>query len=306
MEKIETLHAGNFRIIQDTDEFRFGIDAVLLADFASFKKNSHVVDLCTGNGIVPLLMAARVFGDSRKTASSETVHEPVAVAESAAHQTGATVEPSAHQTGADAELLERRVFPAQGEKQPKNAMQPVRFTGVEINHHAVDMARRSVVLNNLEKTIEIVECDIKNVFSALPKNCADVVTANPPYMPFSHGKKCPSQDLAAARHEVLCCLENVVLAAAGLLNSNGRFFMIHRPERLAEIMESLVRNELEPKRLRFIHPYESTPPTMVLIEAKKCAAHGLVVEKPFIVYSGKKIYSPEMEQIYGRAESKCE
>jgi len=241
LEKIETLHAGNFRIIQDTDEFRFGIDAVLLADFASFKKNSHVVDLCTGNGIVPLLMAARVFAGSS-----------------------------------------------------------VRFTGVEINPHAVDMARRSVALNNLENSIEIVECDIKNVFSALPKNCADVVTANPPYMPFSHGKKCPSEDMAAARHEVLCCLEDVVLAVAGLLNSNGRFFMIHRPERLAEIMESLVRNELEPKRLRFIHPYEGTPPTMVLIEAKKCAAHGLVVEKPFIVYSDKKIYSPEMTRIYGR------
>ncbi len=260
MEKIETLHAGNFRIIQDTDEFRFGIDAVLLADFASFKKNSHVVDLCTGNGIVPLLMAARVFGVDR---------EP----DAAARQTGTAAEYTAFS---------------------------VRFTGVEINPHAVDMARRSVALNNLENSIEIVECDIKNVFSALPKNCADVVIANPPYMPFSHGKKCPSEDMAAARHEVLCCLEDVVLAAAGLLNSNGRFFMIHRPERLAEIMESLVRNELEPKRLRFIHPYEGTPPTMVLIEEKKCAAHGLVVEKPFIVYSGKKIYSPEMTRIYGR------
>ena len=233
---------------------------MLLADFASFKKNSHVVDLCTGNGIVPLLMAARVFGVDR---------EP----DAAARQTGTAAEHTPF---------------------------PVRFTGVEINPHAVDMARRSVALNNLEKTIEIVECDIKNVFSALQKNCADVVTANPPYMPFSHGKKCPSEDMAAARHEVLCCLENVVLAAAGLLNSNGRFFMIHRPERLAEIMESLVRNELEPKRLRFIHPYEDTPPTMVLIEAKKCAAHGLVVEKPFIVYSDKKIYSPEMTRIYGR------
>ena len=274
MEKIETLHAGNFRIIQDTEKFRFGIDAVLLADFASAKlspKTSHVVDLCTGNGIVPLLMTAK--------------------------------------------LLERRephVFPAQaqGETPPKNpqetAIQPVRFTGVEIQHDAVDMARRSVALNNLQNSIEIIECDIKCVFSVLQKNCADVVTVNPPYMPFAHGKKCPSTDLAIARHEMLCNLEDVVVAATGLLNSNGLFYMIHRPERLAEIMESLVRNRLDPKRLRFVHPYADAAPTMVLIEAKKCAAHGLVVEKPLVVYSGKKIYSPEMEQIYGRAEPKCE
>ena len=246
MEKIETLHAGNFKIIQDTEKFRFGIDAVLLADYASAKlspKTSHVVDLCTGNGIVPLLMTAKLLGRVHKS---------------------------------------------------------VRFTGIEIQHDAVDMARRSVALNNLQNSIEIIECDIKHVFSEMPKNCADVVTVNPPYMPFAHGKKCPSTDLAIARHEMLCNLEDVVVAAAGLLNSNGLFYMIHRPERLAEIMESLVRNRLEPKRLRFVHPYADAAPTMVLVEAKKCAAHGLVVEKPLVVYSGKKIYSPEMEQIYGR------
>ena len=272
MEQIETLHAGNFRIIQDTETFRFGIDAVLLADFASAKlspKTSHIVDLCTGNGIVPLLLAAKML-ERREPASTPERHEPCALGENPARNT------------------------------PENTAQTVRITGVEIQHQAADMARRSVALNNLENLIEIIECDVKNIFSALPKNCADVVTANPPYMPFAHGKKCPSEALSVARHEVLCCLEDVVRAAAGLLNSNGLFYMIHRPERLAEIMESLVRNELEPKRLRLIHAYADTPPTMVLIEAKKCAAHGLVVEKPFIVYSGKKVYSPEMEQIYGK------
>ncbi|MCR4940509.1 MAG: tRNA1(Val) (adenine(37)-N6)-methyltransferase [Treponemataceae bacterium] len=248
MEKIETLHSGNFRFIQDPDRFCFGIDAVLLADFASARctaSKSHVVDLCTGNGIVPFLLAAK--------------------------------------------LLEKPVRKG-------------RLTGLEIQPAAVDMARRSVALNKLENLIEIIECDIKNVFSVLPKNCADLVTANPPYMPYNHGKKSPSEDMAIARHEILCSLEDVVVAAAGLLNSNGLFFMIHRPERLAEIMESLVRNKLEPKRLRFVQPYEGSPPTMVLIESKKCASHGLVIEKPLVVYSGKKIYSPEMQKIYGKAE----
>ncbi len=275
MEKIETLHAGNLKIIQDTAKFRFGIDAVLLADFASAKlspKTSHVVDLCTGNGIVPLLMTAKLIGRGRREQPGQ----------------------GGPSTGAD--VTESRADAAT----TNNPAQPVRFTGVEIQHDAVDMARRSVVLNNLQNSIEIIECDIKNVFSALSKNCADVVTVNPPYMPFAHGKKCPSAYLAIARHEMLCNLEDVVVAAAGLLNSNGLFYMIHRPERLAEIMEALVRNRLEPKRLRFVHPYADAAPTMVLIEAKKCAAHGLVVEKPLAVYSGKKIYSPEMEQIYGR------
>ena len=286
MEKIETLHAGNLKIIQDTAKFRFGIDAVLLADYASAKlspKTSHVVDLCTGNGIVPLLMTAKLLDRQRHPAQNDRAHRE--------QSTQGALQASADTAESCAEAAATN-----------SREQPVRFTGVEIQHDAVDMARRSVALNNLEKTIEIVECDIKNVFSALPKNCADVVTANPPYMPFAHGKKCPSADLAIARHEMLCNLEDVVVAAAGLLNSNGLFYMIHRPERLAEIMESLVRNRLEPKRLRFVHPYTDTPPTMFLIEAKKCAAHGLVVEKPFIVYSGKKIYSPEMERIYGRTE----
>ena len=292
MEQIETLHAGNFRIIQDTETFRFGIDAVLLADFASAKlspKTSHIVDLCTGNGIVPLLLAARIFANGREHVASSNRRALSAAAETER-------EPAA--TPEHRELRALGENPARNT--PENTAQTVRITGVEIQHQAADMARRSVVLNNLENLIEIIECDVKNIFSALPKNCADVVTANPPYMPFAHGKKCPSEALSIARHEVLCCLEDVVVAAAGLLNSNGRFFMIHRPERLAEIMESLVRNELEPKRLRFIHAYADTPPTMVLIEAKKCAAHGLVVEKPLVVYSGKKIYSPEMQRIYGR------
>lgn len=268
MEKIETLHAGNFSIIQDTEKFRFGIDAVLLADYAASKlssKTSHIVDLCTGNGIVPLLMTAKLLGRRELSARGDTP------------------------AGADSAV-----------SQPL----PLRFTGVEIQHDAVDMARRSVALNKLQNSIEILECDIKCVFSKLQKNCADLVTVNPPYMPYSHGKKCPSEDMAIARHEILCSLEDVVVAAAGLLNSKGLFFMIHRPERLAEIMESLVRNKLEPKRLRFVLPYQDTAPTMVLVESKKCASHGLVIEKPLIVYSDKKVYSPEMQRIYGRAEDK--
>ena len=284
MEKIETLHAGNFKIIQDTEKFRFGIDAVLLADYASAKlspKTIHVVDLCTGNGIVPLLMTAKLLCRGRREQS--VLGKPSAGAYEA---TGAEAAEAAANAGKAAIC------------QPLS----VRFTGVEIQHDAVDMAQRSVALNNLQNSIEIIECDIKNVFSVLSKNCADVVTVNPPYMPLAHGKKCPPAEMAIARHEMLCNLEDVVVAAAGLLNSNGLFYMIHRPERLAEIMESLVRNRLEPKRLRFVLPYAETAPTMVLVEAKKCAAHGLVVEKPLVVYSGKKIYSPEMEQIYGRAQ----
>lgn len=292
MEKIETLHAGNFSIIQDTAKFRFGIDAVLLADYASAKlspKTSHVVDLCTGNGIVPLLMVAKLLG-------RRDCHEPRAQDEKTAENALSAQAQDVPLTVPDENCA------ANADKAAFSQSLTVRFTGVEIQHDAVDMARRSVALNNLQNSIEIIECDIKRVFSVLQKNCADVVTVNPPYMPYAHGKKCPSTEMAIARHEMLCNLENVVVAAAGLLNSNGLFYMIHRPERLAEIMESLVRNRLEPKRVRFVHPYADTAPTMVLIEAKKCAAHGLVVEKPLIVYSGKKIYSPEMKQIYGRTE----
>lgn len=281
MERIETISGCNYRIIQDPERFCFGIDAYLLAAYASFRKDSRIVDLGTGTGIIPLLLAARSEKKTREILEKKKTRTMTASSGNAGddHVSGTTQ--GCEDSGIEA------VRPL-----------PLHIKGVEVQQASADMAQRSVALNGLQKNIEILNCDLRQVFSFIPKNSADVVTANPPYMPVNHGKKCPSDAMAIARHEILCSLEDVVQAATGLLNSDGRFFMIHRPERLAEIMESLVRNRLEPKRLRFVLPCEGAAPTMVLIDACKGARHGLVIEKPLAVYAAGKEYSDEMKEIY--------
>ena len=231
----DTLLSG-YKIIQDKDAFMFGIDAVLLSNFAfsSIKKRDCGVDLGTGNGIIPLLLVDKV----------------------------------AH------------------------------VTGLEIQEKSAGFAQKSVELNALEQKIQIVNGDIKNVSSLFAKHAYDFVTSNPPYMISEHGKENPADEKAIARHEVLCKLEDVVAAADYLLKPHGKFFMIHRPFRLAEIFDCLQKYKLEPKRMCLISPFEATEPNLVLIEARKNAQSRLKIEPEIIVYEKPGVYTERVKAIY--------
>lgn len=172
-------------------------------------------------------------------------------------------------------------------------------TGLEIQAECADMAGRSVSLNNLENKISIVQGDIKEVQKLFPKAKADAVTSNPPYMIFQHGKQNPGDSKAIARHEVLCNLEDIIRAADYLLKPQGRFYMIHRPFRLAEIISTLCRYKLEPKRMQLIYPFADKEPNMVLIEARKFANSRITVEKPLVVYDSPGNYTEDIKKIYG-------
>lgn len=171
------------------------------------------------------------------------------------------------------------------------------FTGLEIQEESADMARRSIAGNNLAN-VEIVDGDIKSVDKLFERQSFDVVTSNPPYMINEHGITNPEAPKQIARHEILCTLEEVVKAAAYLLKSNGRFFMVHRPFRLPEIFENLRKYRLEPKRMRLVHPQLGKEPNMVLIEAVKYGKPRLTVEKPLIVYDKDMKYTGEMIRDY--------
>lgn len=121
------------------------------------------------------------------------------------------------------------------------------FTGLEIQPESADMARRSVSLNHLEDQIRIVTGDIKEADKIFGAGSFEVVTCNPPYMTDLHGLKNPSEAKAIARHEVLCTLEDVITQASKLLVPGGRFYLVHRPFRLAEIIFGLCQKGLEPK-----------------------------------------------------------
>lgn len=173
------------------------------------------------------------------------------------------------------------------------------FTGLEIQTEMAAMAQRSVRLNHLEERIKIVQGDIKEASRIFGKASFDVVTSNPPYMNDSHGLKNPDLPKAIARHEVLCTLEDVVREAAFLLKSGGRFYMVHRPHRLAEIITILSEYRLEPKRMKLVHPFADRDANMVLVEAVRGGRSMMKVEAPIIVYKEPGVYTDEIYTIYG-------
>lgn len=173
------------------------------------------------------------------------------------------------------------------------------FTGLEIQPESADMARRSVAYNHLENKINIAIGDIKDASTQFGASSFHVVTSNPPYMTGQHGLTNPNEAKAIARHEILCTLEDVIRESARLLKPQGRFYMVHRPFRLAEIMCLMHQYGLEPKRMRLVYPFVDKEPNMVLIEGLRGGKPRITVEKPLIVYKEPGVYTDEIYSIYG-------
>ena len=171
--------------------------------------------------------------------------------------------------------------------------------GLEIQAEVAEMAARSVRLNHLEERVSIVQGDIKEAAKLFGRAQFDVVTSNPPYMNDAHGLKNPDLPKAIARHEVMCTLDDVVREAAGLLKPGGRFYMVHRPHRLIEIVTALTKYKLEPKRMKMVHPFVDKEANMVLIEAVRGGKSMIKVEAPIIVYKEQGVYTDEIYDIYG-------
>jgi len=239
-ETLDDLQLKGLKIIQKKKAFRFGVDAVLLANFAEIKRSHRVVDLCTGTGIVPLVV--------------------------------------------------------KGKKEPKS------ITGIEIQKEFVEMANRTVQINNLGNTVDFIEGDLKDINLLKTLEKADVVTVNPPYKLGDSGIVNPNDRLAVARHEVLCNLEDVIIAARTVLKDNGRMFMVHRPERLADIFCLMRKHKIEPKRVRMVHPNTKKPPNIVLVEGQRDGGAFMKWEPPLYVYKDEGGYTEEIDKIYGRKE----
>ena len=173
------------------------------------------------------------------------------------------------------------------------------ITGLEIQEQSAEMAERSVLLNDLEKEVHIVRGDLKEAGTLFAHKTFDVVCSNPPYMKQNGGLKNPEEAKAIARHEIKCSFEDVAEAAKILLKPGGTFFLVHRPERLSELMEILRKKKLEPKRMRFVHSFAEDKAVMVLIEAVSGGGTFLKVERPLIIYKEKGIYTEEIREIYG-------
>lgn len=173
------------------------------------------------------------------------------------------------------------------------------ITGLEIQPQIAEMAMRSVLYNHLQDKITIVNGDIKEASQIFDLASFDVVTSNPPYMNDLHGLKNPNEVKAISRHEVLCKLEDVVKNTSGVLKPGGRFYLVHRPHRLIEIITLLTKYRLEPKRIRLVHPYRQKEANMVLKEAVRGGGSMVKVEPPLIVYEETGIYTEEVYHLYG-------
>lgn len=238
-ERIDDLQLKGLRLIQDKTGFCFGVDAVLLANFAKVKRGAKVVDLGTGTGIIPMLIAG-------KSEASEII-------------------------------------------------------GVEIQEEVYEMATRSVRLNNLEDRVRIINADIKTIDKELEVHGYHVVTSNPPYMHMD-GIKNPNDKKAISRHEVLCNLEDVIRAASRLTMPKGKFFMIHRPTRLVDIIDLGRKYRLEPKQIQFIHPRANKAPNLMLVEFAKDGRPELKILDPLYVYGEDGNYTEELKAIYANED----
>lgn len=174
-----------------------------------------------------------------------------------------------------------------------------RITAVELQRQGWDMTKRSIEYNNI-KNIEAVNADLKSLRGILPFGGYDLAVCNPPYKEDGGGIKNPSTEKTIARHEEACTAEDVTLAAKNLLRFGGRFCMCQRPERLTDILCIMRKNQLEPKRLRFVQQRSDKKPKLFLIEGRRGGNRGgLIVEKTLLIEEAPGVLTEEMKEIYG-------
>ena len=177
-----------------------------------------------------------------------------------------------------------------------------KITGIEKQEEVAEMAKRSVKLNNLENQIEIINDDIKNIEKKIGKYNFDVVVTNPPYKEGKTGIINQNDKKMISRHETTANLEDFIRIASEQLKDLGTFYIINRPERLADILENLRKYRLEPKVVRFVHPNKDKAPNEVLIKAVKFGKKFLKVEKPLYIYNNDGQYTEEILEIYEKIE----
>lgn len=230
-ERIDNLMHTGLKIIQDDQYFSFGIDAVLLSRFVNVHNHEKVIDLGTGNGVIPLMLTTR----------QKNIH----------------------------------------------------ITGLEIQSAVADIARKSVKLNGLTNTIEIITGDLKEIKDLFKSEQFDLVVANPPYLPIGEGLERRLSAHAVARHEINCKLDEVIGACRYLSRYGGRICLVYRAVRLVELIKLLHDHNLEPKRLLLVQSNISSEPHIFLVEAIKGAKPGLRVLPTLIMYENHQ-YTQQM------------
>ena len=240
-ERIDDLEFNGYKIIQNSEGFCFGIDSVLLSDFAkSIRNNSKVLDLGTGTGILCILLAG-------KTKLKE-------------------------------------------------------IYGIEIQQEVANMAKRSVELNSLQDKVNILNENILNLENHFEKGSFDAIVTNPPYKKLNTGLQNENEKKVISRHEITANLEDFIKVSRNMLKDKGEFYMVHRPERLVDIVYLMRKHKIEPKQIRFVAPKIGKEPNLVLIKGVKNAKEFLKFDNILYVYNEDGSYTDEILKIYGKGE----
>ncbi len=172
--------------------------------------------------------------------------------------------------------------------------------GAEIQEESVNLSRLSVEKSGFSDRVNIKNCDLREFKNNFTAGAYDLVVSNPPYFPIKSGYSAPLEARKIAREEICCTLNDVLTAAAYLCKWGGAFFLVHRPERIAEICAIATQVGLEPKRLRVVQYKIDSAPSLVLVECKRGAKAGLIFEKPLILTNEDGSDSQEVLEIYKR------
>lgn len=244
-ERVDDLGINNLKVIQNSKYFCFGTDSVLLANYMRSDSNNNViVDLCSGCGVIPIIISAK--------------------------------------------KKYKKIF------------------GVELQKEMYELFERNICLNSLSsKVVSILE-DVKNVkgikekiLESIGSNKVDIVVCNPPYKSIGTGFETNHDVKTVAKCEVKCNLEDIFITSSKLLNQKGKLYLVHKPERLSDLISLARKYSLEPKEIRFVYPRINKKPSIVLISYVKNGGNEMKVLEPLIEYNDDLSFTDEMKRIYG-------
>ena len=234
----DLVYFKNIKIVQNKNYFNFSLDSVLLPNFVNINKNNiKIMDLCTGNAPIPLIL-------STKTSA--------------------------------------------------------KIYAVEIQKEIYDLAKETVELNNLQNQIELINEDVNNIVNNFETDTFDIITCNPPYFKKNEKSLINNNNIKSiARHEIKIDLESIIKISKKLLKNGGSLYLVHRTDRLIEIIDLMKENNIEPKRIRFIYPKVNKESNLVLIEGSKNGNTGLKIMPPLYVHNDDGSYTDEVIKMFG-------
>lgn len=235
----DLVYFKNIKIVQDKDYFNFSLDSILLPNFVDItKKTKMILDMCTGNAPIPLILSTKT----------------------------------------DAKIY-----------------------AVELQREVYNLAKETIKINKLDNQIVLINNNIKNLKKIFNTETFDIITCNPPYFKKKEDSIINENIVKSiARHEIEMELEDVMLISKALLKNEGSLVLVHRTDRLIEIIELMRKHNIEPKRMRLIYPKINTESNLVLIDGRKNGKKGLKILPPLYIHNNDNSYTKEVLEMFGK------